>query len=276
MKIQESNLLPSWWSRRSGCVVCSRSRSAQPCPFARGARAAQTTKVDRLRHLCLALLLLVPAIHAQPGFPFTDESLHYTINWPSGLSLGEATFTAHRAEAGWTFDLSLNAAIPGFPVADSFSASATNDLCSIELQREISHAGRKTHEKTTFDQQKGSAHRATVVPAGGGESDFSISSCARDALTYSYYARRELGQGRVPEAQTVYFGSGYSVKMTYTGPQTITVGNKLEVTDRLLASVNGPKSDFSFEVFYARDAARTPVELRVPLPVGTLSIELVR
>ena len=29
----------------------------------------------------------VPAL---TGFPFTNETLHYTLSWPSGLSLGEA------------------------------------------------------------------------------------------------------------------------------------------------------------------------------------------
>ena len=43
------------------------------------------------------------------------EVLHYTINWPSGLSLGEATLRAdHTGEgtatpSGWEFDLDLDA-----------------------------------------------------------------------------------------------------------------------------------------------------------------------
>ena len=32
------------------------------------------------------------------GFPFTNETLNYTVNWPSGLSLGEAHMTATRAK----------------------------------------------------------------------------------------------------------------------------------------------------------------------------------
>jgi hypothetical protein len=43
-----------------------------------------------------------------------------------------------------------------------------------------------------------------------------------------------------------------------------------------MVSVKGPKSDFTVEVFYARDAARTPLLIRIPQPVGTLSMELVR
>ena len=86
-----------------------------------------------------------------------------------------------------------------------------------------------------------------------------------------------MGQGRVPAAQQAIFGAAYSVRMDYTGPQTIAVGDKKPaVTDRLVVSVKGPKADFTFEIFYARDAARTPLAIKVPLPLGTLSVELVR
>ena len=41
-------------------------------------------------------------------------------------------------------------------------------------------------------------------------------------MAYMYFARRELGQGRVAPAQRVFFGSAFSVRMEYTGAQTIT------------------------------------------------------
>jgi uncharacterized protein DUF3108 len=238
-------------------------------------REPSTTPRLRVEILLLALLV-TPLAQAQSGFPFTNEVLKYSVNWPSGLSLGEATFSAQRPTAGgWEFDATLNAAIPGFELNDHLKASSTTDLCSTEFERDISNGGKKNREKTTFDQKLGSAHRVTTLPKDGGESTFSIPSCTRDALTYVYYGRRELGQGRVPQAQTVYYGSPYSVKMDYTGAQNITVAGKSTVTDHLVVTVKGPKSDFNFEVFYARDAARTPLAIRIPLPVGTLSIELV-
>ena len=136
------------------------------------------------------------------------------------------------------------------------------------VERDLSNGGKKTEEKTTFDQRQSSAHRVTTLPKDGGESTFTIPGCARDALTYIYYGRRELGQGRVPQAQTVYFGGPYSAKMEYTGAQSVKVAGKPTVTDHLVVSVKGPKSDFSFEVFYARDAARTPVAISIPLARG--------
>jgi hypothetical protein len=232
-----------------------------------------------IRHLVLAAvaaLPLAPAAIAQTGFPFQDETLHYNVNWPSGLSLGEATFTAHHKAGAWELAMTLDAGIPGFAVADKIQSSATDGLCSMDLDRDIDNGGKKTHEKTTFDQKKGEATRTTLFPAGGGTSTFGIPSCARDAMAFLYFARRELGQGRVPPPQQVFFGSAYSVRMDYTGAQTITVSDQPSVTDHLVVHVKGPKSDFSFETFFARDAARTPLLIRVPLSVGTFSMELVR
>jgi hypothetical protein len=223
----------------------------------------------------LSLFGVVPLL-GQTGFPFQDESLRYNINWPSGLSLGDAGFSAHHTTAGWNFDASLSAGIPGFSISDKYQAAATADLCSLSLDRTISHGGKKTQEKTTFDQQKGTAHRVTVFPKDGGESNFDISTCARDALTFIYFARREMGQGRVAPAQKIYLGSAYSVRMEYTGAMTVPVADKPTVTDHVVVYLKGPKADFNFEIFFARDAARTPLLIRIPLSMGTFSMELVR
>jgi hypothetical protein len=228
--------------------------------------------------LCLLLLpALLSAAEPLTGFPFQDESLRYTVNWPSGLSLGEATFGAHKAEGGgWSFEAGFNVGVPGFPLADKYKSSVTAEYCSTELRREISHGARKVTEKSTFDQKGGHGMRQTLFPLGGGKTEFDISSCARDALAFEYYARKELGQGRVPPAGKVFFGPGYQVTMQYTGAMNITVANKPAVTDHINISVKGPASSFTFEVFYARDPARTPLLVKIPVAVGTISLELVR
>jgi hypothetical protein len=166
--------------------------------------------------------------------------------------------------------------VPGFAIKDKFRSSATAALCSTELSRDTSQGGKKGKEKTTFDQVKGTARRLTEYPDNGGGSDFSIPACGRDAIAYLYFGRKELGQGRVPPAQQIYFGAAYSARMEYSGAQTITVGDKQEVTDHLVVTVQGPRSNFTVEVFYARDAARTPLLVKIPQPLGTLSMELVR
>ena len=140
-------------------------------------------------------------------------------------------------------------------MADRFHSSATSELCSLELRRETGHGGRKSSETTTFDQLTGTARRTTTFPTGAGRATSRCRRSGRDALAFVYYARRELGQGRVPAPQQVFFGGAYSARMDYTGAVTIQSGDKPAVTDHLVVSVKGPKSDFTVEVFYARDAA---------------------
>lgn len=226
--------------------------------------------------LTASLLAAAAAQQTPTGFPFQNESIHYNINWQSGLNLGEASFVAHRTATGWEFQASGDAPFPGFVILDKYHSSTDANLCSSEFERDLAHGGKKTREKTTFDQKKGEAHRTTLLPADGGKSTFDIPSCARDALAFIYYARRELGQGRVPPQQQIFFGSAYTVHLDYTGAQTIRVGDKPEITDHLVVSIKGPKSDFNFEVFYARDAARTPVSVRIPTGMGTFSMDVVR
>jgi len=224
---------------------------------------------------CLAAQAAGPpaTVPALTGFPFTNETLHYTLSWPSGLSLGEALMTATRNSAEWSFDLYLKGAVPGFVVADHYHATASPDLCAMAFDRQFTHGSRKSEEHIEFDPHAGVARRETV---GGGKSDIAIASCARDALTFLYYARRELGQGRVPPREDVLFGAPYQVRLEYTGAQTVKVGDKTTEADRVVSTLKGPASQISFEMFFARDAARTPLIIRVPLSLGTFSLELAR
>ncbi|MEO8372135.1 MAG: DUF3108 domain-containing protein [Candidatus Solibacter sp.] len=221
---------------------------------------------------------LLPAADQLTGFPFQTETLRYRVIWPGGKALGEVTMGAHQSTGGgWDFDMSTTVAIPLVPIADKYSASAaTFDLCSATLNREISHGNKKVSERTKFDQKTNQAIRQTLVPAGGGKTELALPTCARDALTYIYYGRREMGQGRVPLAAKVFFGSPYDVKTNYTGAMDIPVNGKPKTTDKLEVSVKGPASDFKVEVYYDRDAARTPLLIKIPVAIGTVSLELVR
>ena len=49
----------------------------------------------------------------------------------------------------------------------------------------------------------------------------------------------------MPPAGKVFFGSGYQVKMVYTGAQDVPVAGKPVVTDHLNVSVKGPASEFT-------------------------------
>src|SRR6266545_2882621 len=146
--------------------------------------------------LAFGLAVFAAPSWAQQGFPFTDEELRYSISWPSGLGLGEGHLLARRSGADrWQFELSLEAAVPGFNLTDHYRSSAAGDLCSFEFEKEAIHGSRKVREKTAFDYNKGVATRSTE---GVGKSEIQIPACSRDALDYVFYARRELGQGRIP------------------------------------------------------------------------------
>jgi len=212
------------------------------------------------------------------GFPFTNESLRYIVNWPSGLTLGEAIMTAARSKAAngtehWDFKLALDASVPGFGVSDSYRAASSTELCAMAFEKELAHGSRKTHEFVDFDSHALVARRHTP---GGGQSEVSTSSCARDALTFLYYTRRELGQGRIPPNEDVVFGAQYQVQMQYKGAQSVKAGRQSTEADCVQVLLKGPASETMFEMFFARDAARTPLLVRVPLALGTFSLELAR
>jgi hypothetical protein len=210
---------------------------------------------------------------------FDSENLSYSINWPSGLSLGESHLTASRAKAAADgagnlhLEFGVDAAVPGFQAQDRYRAEASGGFCSTEFDRKAQHGKKTTEEKTTFDASNETATRETN---GGGKTELSVSNCAKDALTYLYYVRNELSQGRLPATQTVYFGAPYEVRLEFAGTQSIRIGDSNVDADRLTASAKGPASEINFEIFFLKDAARTPALVRVPLALGTFSMELLR
>lgn len=227
------------------------------------------------------LLLAALAISAAPaGAPaFENEQLRYNINWPSGLSLGEAQLRgslskpAPDAAGRLHLEFTVDAGLPGFSVSDQYRSEASPDFCSAEFQRTARHGSKKTDEKTTFDQGHGTASRET---SSGGKTELNVSACGKDALAFLYYVRHELSQGRMPPQQTVFFGAPYDIRLEFMGTQKIPLGEAQVEADRVTASVKGPSSEISFEVFFLKDRTRTPVLVRVPLSMGTFSMELVR
>jgi hypothetical protein len=219
--------------------------------------------------LCLALLGL-PAPAQNPA----EETLNYTINWPSGLSLGEATLRARQAGERWEVEFVLDAAIPGYVIQDRYRSILRPGLCCLELEKQFQHGNKKGRERTSFDAERGIAIRETL--GGGGKSEISVPACPRDALGFLLHLRRELQQGRLPAAQQVFFGARYEVSLEYRGFQTVPVNEIPTQADRFSARVKGPASEHSVEIYFARDPARTPVLVRVPFPLGIFSMELVR
>jgi uncharacterized protein DUF3108 len=210
------------------------------------------------------------------------EVLHYSINWPSGLSLGEASLRADQiGEAagkppGWAFELNLDASVPGFAIRDEYKATANIDFCSLELDKKTSRGTRKHEERVIFDPSKTTASRETVGRGkSGGQSELSVPTCARDVLTLLQYVRRELSQGRLPSQQPAILGAIYQVRLEYLGGLSVRLGEQQMDADRFRTSIKGPASDLTVEVFFARDAARTPVMVKIPLSLATFTVELI-
>jgi hypothetical protein len=220
--------------------------------------------------VCLPLLAEQPAVKTSG---FESESLRYNVNWPSGLSLGEAQLSANKTAAGWSLAFQLDAGIPGFGVLDRFQAATSDDFCGLKFEKDFAHGKRKSKETITFDAARATATRQT---AGGGKSEVATPSCARDALSFLYHVRRELAQGRIPASQPVFYGAPYQIRLEYTGTQRIRLADSAVEADRMVANLKGPASEHTFEIFFARDTVRTPVLVRVPLAVANFTMELIR
>src|SRR5579872_2888133 len=170
------------------------------------------------------------------SFSAFGESLHYSINWPSGLSLGEAILSSTSSSTkghidSWDFSLDIDASVPGFVVRDHYTSRASGDFCSSELTKKFTHGKHKADERITFDQSNHTATRDTQN--GGGKWDVPVGPCARDALTFIQFVRRELAQGRVAPQQDAVLGAMYNVRVEYTGTQTIKLGYKRVDADRI-------------------------------------------
>ncbi|MBI3666400.1 MAG: DUF3108 domain-containing protein, partial [Acidobacteria bacterium] len=185
----------------------------------------------------------------------------------------EAQFKAGGGEPGWEFEFSLEASLPGFEIRDRYRSLADGQLCSEQLDKESVHGSRKARETVTCDRQK---HVATRQTLGGGKSEVSVPDCVKDGLSFIYFLRRELASGRMPPAQTVIFGAPYEVTASYADSPQIEVGGVRQAADRIVVSFRGPASSQTFEIYFGRDPARTPLEVRAPFPLGTFALELVR
>ena len=202
-----------------------------------------------------------------------SESLKYNLNWPSGLSLGEAILSATPSDSLLSFAFQMDASVPGFTLSESVDSRATPEYCSSLLYKRGVRGARKVDERTEFDPAKMTATRKTE---GGGKTELSTPACAKDALTFIYFLRRELAAGRLPQQQKVYYGGAYAVTVKFTGNERVVIGSEASEAEKITATIKGPASEFTADLFFAKDAVRTPLLVRVPLKVGQFSLELIR
>lgn len=205
-----------------------------------------------------------------------SETLRYSVNWPTGLPLGEASFTADNLDANSAaerkFEFHLEASIPTFSVVDDLSARVSPDYCAIALTKRIQHGKRKGEETLSFDRAASTMERKTK---NGGSSRVAIENCAKDALGFVYFLRQELRQGRIPPPGKVYFGAAYQIAIAHQGTTKLNVKGTPSDVDRFQVTIVGPASRNQIEIYVARDTARTPVLFRVPLILGAFTMEIV-
>jgi hypothetical protein len=203
-----------------------------------------------------------------------SETLRYSINWPSSLSLGEAELVSSSDGTGLSFGFTLNASLPGFPIEEHAKSSANPGFCSFRLDKAFTHGPKTAKEETEFQSSALTATRTTAN--GGGKTELTTSQCPKDALTFLFFLRNELAHGRIPQMEKVFYGSPYDTRVEFKGTQTIRVSEAPVVADRVVATIKGPNSQNTVEMFFAHDATRTPVMVRVPFAMGSFSMELVR
>jgi Protein of unknown function (DUF3108) len=228
--------------------------------------------------LLFSALAIFSAPVAESTLP--NETLHYSVNWPSGLSLGEATLSASSSERAVNgqqvqsmhFQFDLDAGVPGFAVSDRLRSIASGSFCSAEFQKTTSHGSKRVDDKETFDPNTGTVTRGS----GAGQSEISSNSCGKDALAFLYFVREELSQGRIPPRQTVFFGAPYEIRLDSAGTESVKIENTPVETNHVKASVSGPSSTINFDLFFLEDRPRTLALVRVPLSLGTFSMELVK
>lgn len=216
------------------------------------------------------LLLAITAVAADSTLP--NETLRYSINWPTGVSLGEAVLSASSSAAHMHLAFDLDAGAPAFTVSDRFRSDASGSFCSSEFEKSTSHGSKKADDKETFDAQTGTVTRGS----GSGQAEITSNPCGKDALTFLYFLRQELSQGRIPAEQTVYFGAPYTIRLNSAGTESVKIGSASMDADRITAAVTGPSSSISFEMVFLKDRARTLAVVRVPLALGKFSMELVK
>jgi hypothetical protein len=60
------------------------------------------------------------------------------------------------------------------------------------------------------------------------------------------------------------------------GTQNVRVNEQPAVADKVNVTIKGPQANVTIEAFFAKDAARTPIMVKVPFSIGTFSLELIR
>lgn len=222
-----------------------------------------------------ASLAIAATLQAQPApatFP-NGEYLQYSLDWPSGLSAGTAEFEARFTDPGWRFEATVVASHPKLQIDNRFISRTDGGLCSIEFEKHIRHGTKRANELLRF--RDGQLERTNLERAGEEPPGVStVARCARDALSFFYFVRRELASGRIPPSATVHFGAGYSLRMDHASERRLIWEGQRRLVDEIRVSVRGDQAEHSFFGYFDREAGRLPLLFAVTLDGTTFTMRL--
>lgn len=202
-----------------------------------------------------------------------DERLEYTITWPSGLPVGRAEFRARDLDPGWRFEMTLRASLPQIEIDDAFVSRTDAEMCSETFEKHVRHGAKRAHESLRFGPRE--LERTNLeAPASELPGRVPVAGCARDALAYLYFLRRDLAAGRIPAPGNIYFGAGYRIRLEFVRTRWLTVSDERRLADEIRVVVRGPASEHAFSAYFARDPARTLLLVRADFEEGPFSMRL--
>ena len=65
--------------------------------------------------------------------------------------------------------------------------------------------------------------------------------------------------------QPAFLGAAYNIRLESAGIETVKKLGKPVDADKIRVTIKGPASNYTIDVFFAKDEARTPVLARIPL-----------
>ena len=202
-----------------------------------------------------------------------DERLEYTITWPSGLPVGRAELRARDLDPGWRFEMTLRASLPQIEVDDAFVSRTDAEMCSQTFEKHVRHGAKRAHESLRFGPRE--LERTNLeAPTSEHPGRIAVGDCARDALAYLFFLRRDLAAGRIPAPGNIYFGAGYRIRLEFVRTRWLPVAEERRLADEIRVAVRGPASEHAFAVYFARDPARTPLLVRADFEEGPFSMLL--
>ncbi len=206
--------------------------------------------------------------------PIVDgERLNYTIAWPSGLPVGHASLQARTRNPGWHLELTLRATLPSIEVDDVFESSTDQELCSEVFVKRVRHGDKRAHESLRFGPGRVDRFNLEAAdPEIPGRT--AAGDCARDALAFLYYLRKDLAAGRLPSPGTIFYGAAYHIRVRFVRQRWLMIGGERRSADEFRAVVAGPASQHEFSVYVGQDEARTPLLFRIELGEETFSMQL--